>query len=157
MCAGGTDARQVQLVQELSATSGLRQSRVATINYGTAWVLFEQALNPPTRGLLSILSPRRTARDVAAYMEQLYVDRFCSIRAQLVYKKSRKFALCPTTIDRYGLGMHCGHDPGFVGIYARKILLKGDVLEYEYRIVAVTDHPRHLVFETKRQTLTVNG
>jgi hypothetical protein len=89
-------------------------------------------------------------------MEQLYVDRFCSIRAQLVYKKSRKYALCPTTIDRHSPGMHCGHDPGFIGIYARKILLMGDVLEYEYRIVAVTDNPRQLVFETKRQSLRVN-
>ncbi|MGA2023345.1 MAG: hypothetical protein ABSH23_01155 [Steroidobacteraceae bacterium] len=126
------------------------------INHGTGWVLFEQASKRPAGALLSILSPRRPARNVAAYLEQLYVDRFCAIRAQLIYKKSRKYAAWPTRIDRYGLGMRCGHDPCFIGIYARRIVLMGDILEIEYKVVEVADNPRHLTFQTKRQSLTVN-
>jgi hypothetical protein len=139
-----------------SAASGARQSHLAAIHHGTGWVLFEQPYNGLACTLLSILSPRRPARNVAGYLEQLYVDRFCSIRAQLKYKKSRKYAEWPIKIDRYGLGMRCGHDPCFFGIYAREILLTGNILEYKYKIVKVEDDPRHIVIQIKRQSLTVN-
>jgi hypothetical protein len=139
-----------------TAVSGARRRDLAAINHGTGWVLFEKPSDQPACTLLSILSPRRPARNVAAYLEQLYIDRFCSIRAQLIYKKSRRYAAWPTRIDRYGLGMRCGDDPCFIGIYARKILLAGNILEYEYKIVEVADDPRHLVFQTKRQSLTVS-
>jgi hypothetical protein len=147
---------QTDLRCMLTPASGARRSNLAAINHGPGWVLFEQPSNQPLSTLLSILSPRRPARNVAAYLEQLYVDRFCSIRAQLFYKKSRKYAAWPIKIDRYCLGMRCGHDPCFFGIYAQKILLTGNILEYEYKIVEVADDPRHLVFKTKRQSLTVN-
>jgi hypothetical protein len=147
---------QTDLHCVLTAVSGARRPDSAAINHGTGWVLFEQPSDQPARTLLSILSPRRPVRSVAAYLEQLYLDRFCSIRAQLIYKKSRRYAAWPTRIDRYGLGMRCGHDPCFFGIYARKILLAGNILEYEYQIVEVADDPRHLAFQTKRQSLTVN-
>jgi hypothetical protein len=147
---------QTDLHCALPAASGARRSHLAAINHGTGWVLLEQPPNRPACTLLSILSPRRPARNVAAYLEQLYVDRFCSIRAQLNYKKSRKYAAWPIKIDRYGLGMRCGRDPCFLGIYARKILLTGNILEYEYKIVEVSDDPRQIVFQLKRQFLTVN-
>jgi hypothetical protein len=139
-----------------TTAAGTRRSHLAAIDHGTGWVLFERPSNRPECTLLSILSPRRPARNVAAYLEQLYVDRFCSIRAQLIYKKSRKYTAWPIKIDRYGLGMRCGQDPCFFGIYARKILLKGNTLEYEYKFVEVADDPRHIVFQIKRQSLTVN-
>jgi hypothetical protein len=139
-----------------TAASDARLPQLPVINHGTGWVLFEQGSNRPGGTLLSILSPRRPVRNVAAYLEQLYVDRFCSVRAQLIYKKSRKYAVWPTRIDRYGLGMRCGDDPCFFGIYARKILLTGDILEYEYKVVEVADDARHLMFQTRRQSLTVN-
>jgi hypothetical protein len=147
---------QTDLHGVLPAASGARRSHLTAINHGTGWVLLEQPSSRPACTLLSILSPRRPARNVAAYLEQLYVDRFCSIRAQLSYKKSRKYAAWPIKIDRYGLGMRCGHDPCFLGIYARKILLTGNILEYEYKIVEVSDDPRHIVFQLKRQFLAVN-
>jgi hypothetical protein len=140
----------------LTAASDARRSHLAAINHGTGWVLFEQPFNRAACTLLSILSPRRPARNVAAYLEQLYVDRFSSIRAQLIYKKSRKHVAWPIKIDRYGLGMRCGHDPCFFGIYARKIVLTGNILEYEYKIVEGADDPRHVVFQIKRQSLTVD-
>jgi len=146
---------QADLHCALTAASGARGPHIAAINHGSGWVLFEQPSSRPACTLLSILSPRRPARSVAAYLEQLYVDRFCSIRAQLTYKKSRKHAPWPARIDRYGLGMRCGQDPCFFGIYARKILLAGNILEYEYKIVEVADDPRHLVFQTRRQSLTI--
>jgi hypothetical protein len=147
---------QTDLHCGLTAASGARRSHLEEIHHGTGWVLFEQPYNRLACTLLSILSPRRPARSVAAYLEQLYVDRFCSIRAQLNYKKSRRYAAWPIKIDRYGLGMRCGHDPCFLGIYAREILLTGNILEYEYKIVEVADDPRHIVFQIKRQSLTVN-
>ena len=52
--------------------------------------------------------------------------------------------------------MRCGRDHCFFGIYARRILLTGNVLEYEYKVVAVADDPRHLAFQIKREALTVN-
>jgi hypothetical protein len=139
-----------------TADSIVRRPHLAMINHGTGWLLFEQVAARPAFTLLSILSPRRPARNVAAYLEQLYVDRFCSVRAQLIYKKSRKYAAWPTRLDRYGLGMRCGNDPCFFGIYARKIILTGNVLEFEYKVVEVADDPRHLVFQTKRQSLRVD-
>jgi hypothetical protein len=147
---------QTDLHRVVTAAARGRRSHLAAINHGTGWVLFEQQPNRPGCTLLSILSPRRPARNVAAYLEQLYVDRFCSIRAQLAYKKSRRSAAWPIKIDRYGLSMRCGHDPCFFGIYARKILLTGNNLEYEYKIVEVADDPRHLVFQLKNESLTVN-
>jgi hypothetical protein len=147
---------QTDLYCVSTAASDARRSHLAAINYGSGWVLFEQPSNRSACTLLSILSPRRPARNVAAYLEQLYVDRCCSIRAQLVYKKSRKYAAWPIKIDRYGLGMRCGRDPCFFGIYARKILLTGNILEYEYKIVEVADDPRHIVFQIKRQSLTID-
>jgi hypothetical protein len=160
--AGGVDSL-MPLDQDLSqshcaptAASSPPQFHPTAMNHGTGWVLFEQRSNRPSRTLLSILSPRRPARNVAAYLEQLYVDRFCSIRAQLIYKKSRKYAVWPIKIDRYGLGMRCGHDPYFFGVYARKILLTGDILEYEHKIVEAAEDPRHIVFQIKRQSLRVN-
>ena len=74
----------------------------------------------------------------------------------LLPSKSRKYAAWPIKIDRYGLGMRCGHDPCFFGIYAQQILLTENILEYEYKIVEVADDPRHIVFQIKRQSLTVN-
>ena len=139
-----------------TADSIVRRPHLAMINHGTGWLLFEKVADRPGFILLSILSPRRPARNVAAYLEQLYVDRFCSVRAQLIYKKSRKYAAWPTRLDRYGLGMRCGNDPCFFGIYARKIILTGNVLEFEYKVVEVADDPRHLVFQTKRQSLSVD-
>ncbi len=150
------DREQTDLHCVLNAAPDARRSHLAAINHGTGWVLFEQSSKGPACTLLSILSPRRPARNVAAYLEQLYVDRFSSIRAQLIYKKSRKHAAWPIKMDRYGLGMRCGQDPCFFGIYARKIVLIGNVLEYEYKIVEVADDPRHIVFQTKRQSLTVD-
>lgn len=154
----------MQLPQELSdlhcvttAASGARRPQLAAIKSGTGWVLFEQASDRPTRSLLSILSPRRTARDVAAYVEQLYVDRFCSIRVQLIYKKSRKYALHPATIGRYGLSVHCGHEPSFVGVLARDIRLKGNVLEYEYRVVVNAEDRPRVLLEIRRQSLTIDA
>jgi hypothetical protein len=140
----------------LTAASRGHLSQPGAAYHGTGWVLFEQPSNRLACTLLSILSPRRPARNVAAYLEQLYVDRFCDIRAQLSYKKSRKHAAWPIKIDRYGLGMRCGHDPCFLGIYARKILLTGNLLEYEYKIVETADDAEHIVFRIKRQSLTVN-
>jgi hypothetical protein len=147
---------QTGLCCALTTSSG-RRPQLATINHGTGWVLFEQPTDRLACTLLSILSPRRPVRNVAAYLEQLYVDRFCSIRAQLSYKKSRRYAAWPIKIDRYGLGVRCGHDPCFLGIYARKILLTGNVLEYEYKSVEVAAETRHLVYETKHQSLTVKS
>jgi hypothetical protein len=155
---------KVQLAQELSdlhcvttAASESRRPQLAAIRHGTGWILFEQAADRPARSLLSVLSPRRTARDVAAYAEQLYVDRFCSIRAQLTYKKSRKYALYPATIGRYGLSVQCGREPLFLAVLARNILLKGQVLEYEYRVVVHADDPPHVLLETRRQSLMIDA
>jgi hypothetical protein len=154
----------VQLNQDLSdshgatiAASPVARPELAAIKHGTGWILFEQACDRPTRSLLSILSPRRTARDVAAYAEQLYVDRFCSIRAQLSYKKSRKDALFPAAIGRYGLSVHCGHEPLFLAVFARDILLKGNSLEYEYRVVVSAESPPHVLLEIRRQSLTIDA
>jgi hypothetical protein len=139
-----------------SADSGARRLRPTAINHGAGWVLFEKSSNKAADTLLSILSPRRPVRYVAAYLEQLYIDRHCPICAQLIYKKSRRHAAWPTRIDRYGLGMRCGDDPCFFAIYARKLLLTKNMLEYEYKFVEVAETSRHLAFQTKRHSLALN-
>jgi hypothetical protein len=100
--------------------------------HGPAWIVIEESPRSGSRTLVSILAPRRTVRDVAAFVEQLYVDRTASIQGRLQYKKSRK-AIYEALVD--GHVMHCGHDPFLVAIYAQQTTLKDDQLEFRYRII----------------------
>jgi hypothetical protein len=65
------------------------------MNYGAGWIILEESYREGTTKLLSILSPRRTAKNVSAFIEQLHIDRYCSIRERLEYKKTRKAAPTP--------------------------------------------------------------
>ena len=52
--------------------------------------------------------------------------------------------------------MHVGHQPFFVGIYGRKILLTKNVLTFTYRIAASREDPFNPVFEERHQSLVVD-
>jgi hypothetical protein len=124
------------------------------MNHGSGWILFQQKFGESHRVLLSILPARKARDDVAAYMEQLYVDRFSSIHQRLDYKKHRK-TINSVITDRGGGVMHCGHDPYFHCLYASKIVLKGNVLEYFYRILVNADDPLNPRFEQRSQAIEV--
>lgn len=126
------------------------------MNYGAGWVIFEVSHRGGTRKLLSILSSRRTPKDVIAFVEQLYMDRHGSIRERLEYKKSRKAAAYSPMLDGYGGVMHCGHEPHLVGIYAQKIVLRDGQLEFTYRIATNRDKGSlNMKFEEQQQSLAV--
>ena len=121
------------------------------MNYGTGWVIFEESYREGTKKLVSILSPRRTPKDVSAFVEQLYIDRYGSIRERLGYKKSRKAAAYTPMMDGFGGVMHCGHEPYLVGIHAHKIVLRDGQLEFTYRIATNRDKgPMNVKFEERR-------
>ncbi len=126
------------------------------MNYGRGWVIFEESYREGTRTLVSILSPRRTPKDVSTFVEQLHIDRYGSVRERLEYKKSRKAAAYTPMFDGYGGVMHCGHEPHLVGIYARKIVLQDGRLEFTYRIATNRGKgPMNVKFEERQQSLAV--
>jgi hypothetical protein len=126
------------------------------MNHGPAWVLFEESFHERTKTLVSILSPRRTVRDVADYVEQLHMDRTGSIEERLRYKKSRKSAAYQPLIE--GSVIHCGHEPFLTAIYATKTRLRDNTLHFTYRIIAergadITD----VRFEEREQSIDVHA
>jgi hypothetical protein len=126
------------------------------MNHGQGWVIFEESYPECNRRLLSIMASRRAARDVKAFMEQLYIGRYASIQEQLAFKKSRKSASHDFLVDQGGQDIAYGHDPVFFGICARSIVPKGLVLEFEYRIIVkFISHPLEVTWETTKQSLTV--
>ena len=126
------------------------------MNYGAGWVIFEESHREGTRKLVSILSHRRTSKDVSTFVEQLYIDRYGSIRERLEYKKSRKAAAYTPMLDGFGGVMHCGHEPYLIGIRAHRIVLRDGQLEFTYRIVTNRDKgPMDVKYEERQQALAV--
>jgi hypothetical protein len=97
--------------------------------------------------LISIIAPRRSPQFVAKYIEQLYVDRYASIRERLNYKKSPKNFPYRTHIGLYSGVMHCGQDPVLHALQSDRIMLAGNELTFTYKIL-VREDPGHIpVFE----------
>jgi hypothetical protein len=103
------------------------------MDHGPGWIILEDGTRVE-RTLVSILPSRRTPADVAAYVEQLYVDRSYSISERLAYKKSRKSSPYPATIDPYSCIITCGGNPFLSAFPARVIELKGNALTFWYRL-----------------------
>jgi hypothetical protein len=127
------------------------------MNYGPAWIVIEESYHRASRRLVSVISPRRAAGDVARYIEQLYVDRFASVHARLAYKKSRKHATYPTERGVYQGIMHCGQDPVFHAIYAHRVELTGKSLVFGYKILVKVEEPTRPVFEERQQSLELDA
>lgn len=95
---------------------------------------------------------------VAAFVEQIYVDRFAAITDRLTYKKHpRDDSLCSTLFERGGNIVHVGNGPYFHAIYARQITLEGDLLKLDYRILVKADDPLNPLFEPRQMELTVDA
>jgi hypothetical protein len=135
----------------------LFKSWKTTMDYGAGWIIFEQSYHQNTRKLVSILSARRTARDVSEFMEQIYVDRTGTVQERLSYKKSPKSAPYKVESDRLNNPLYIGHDPTLFGIRAHKILLKGETLEFRYKILSNPQgDPLRAIFEERSQSLQVD-
>jgi len=82
---------------------------------GAAWLVIKESVHSNKARLLSVLSPRKSNKDIAWYLEQSYVDRFASFEEAIVYKKdSKKSAF---RIETYEIGatmVSCGHDPVYL-------------------------------------------
>ena len=126
------------------------------MNYGAGWIILENRYPEASKLVLSVISPRRSSAFVAQYIEQLYVDRHASIRERLEYKKSRKNYPYQTQTSIYSGIMHCGQSPVLHGIYAHKILLSGNQLDFTYKILVREDPPHTPVFESRRQVVPVD-
>jgi hypothetical protein len=122
------------------------------MNSGPAWIIFEESYREGTGVLLSILSPRRSVREIALLVEQFHIDRTASLRERLNYKKSRRAAAYEPTID--GHTIHCGHEPYLVAIYAKQTRITDAGLEIHYRISANrSTNPLDITFEDRSFTL----
>jgi hypothetical protein len=91
-------------------------------------------------------------------MQQIYVDRTCTVQERIDYKKSPKSAPYQVESDRLTNPLHIGHDPWLMDIYAHEILLKGETLEFTYKILAnPSDNPLRAKFEERTQVLQIES
>ncbi len=126
------------------------------MKHGPAWVLFEESFHQGSKKLLSLLSPRRPVNDVAAFVEQLYIDRTASLGERMQYKKSRKSAAYKPIID--GHVMHCGHEPFLVCIYAQQTSIQNNVLYFIYRIITKRGNDlKDFATEERQQSIEVDA
>jgi hypothetical protein len=125
------------------------------MKHGPGWIVLEEGLERP-KLLVTILPSRRSVTDVAAHIEQLYIDRHSSISERLAYKKSRKHATYVPMIDSYSCIIHCGHNPWLVAFPARSIELHNNVLSFTYRL-PIAREGAATVFETRRQSITIDA
>lgn len=133
----------------------MRQGLRRQMKHGPAWVLFEESCHKG-KTLISLLPPRRTVRDIAAVVEQTYIDRTASLAERIQYKKSHKSAAYTPTIDGYV--MHCGHEPFLVCIYAHQTRTEENVLHFTYRIVTKRGlDPRESTWEERQQCIKVGA
>lgn len=126
------------------------------MNHGSGWILFEESFRQRTKKLISILPPWKSFAEIAKLIEQIYIDRYGSIDERLAFKKSRKSAAYTAMTDPYNGTTHCGHDPVLVCIHANKIILRGNELEFLYRIAANRNDPMNPIFEARHQTIIVD-
>ena len=126
------------------------------MNYGAGWIVLENKYPETSQVILSVISPRRSSTYVSQYIEQLYVDRHASIRERLEYKKSPKNYPYRTKVGLYSGIMHCGQSPVLHGIYAHKIVLSGDQLDFSYKILVREDSRNTPIFEDRRQAIPVD-
>ena len=105
------------------------------MNYGSGWIVIEGKYPRTTSVLISIIAPRRSPQFVAQYIEQLYVDRYASIRERLNYKKSPMNFPYRTQIGLYSGVMHCGQDPVLHALQSDRIVFTGNELTSTYKIL----------------------
>jgi len=125
------------------------------MNHGSGWVLIEEHSRPHSRRLITVLPPRKSHHDVAKYVEQLYVALHASTREKLIYKKNRKLEAYAVMTDSTSGIMHCGHEPSFTCIFAQKIILHENSLEFHYRIDINHDDPSNPTFQTRHQSIAI--
>ena len=123
------------------------------MNHGPGWVIYEESFHKRTKKILAILPSRKSVWEIERIVEQMYVNRYCSINEKLAYKKSRKFKPHTHLTDHYSGIIHYGHEPYFVCIPARKIILHEGMLELHYRIAINRDDPMNPIFEPRNQTI----
>ncbi|WP_127806153.1 hypothetical protein [Hydrogenophaga sp. NH-16] len=127
------------------------------MNHGPAWVIFQEHYPQSGQLLLSLLSARKSTSDVVRFMEQLYVDRFCSIEARIAYKKSRKNFAADPFIDAYSQIIHLGSGPFLVGIPVQQVALMNDVLEVSYKIAVHRPDPFNPKWESRSMSLALDS
>lgn len=127
------------------------------MNHGPAWVIFQEHYPKSGRSLLSLLPARKSTSDVVRFMEQLYVDRFCSIVTRIAYKKSRKGFSVKPIIDTYSQTIHLGDGPILVGISVHQVTLTNDVLEISYKIAVDRSDPFNPIWERRSMTLALDS
>ena len=125
------------------------------MKHGHGWLIFEEGTETP-KTLVTILPARRPVFDVAAHIEQLYVDRHASIMERINYKKSRKHATYAPMIDPYSCIIHCGHNPWLVGYPARSIELNNNILSFTYRLPVKRDGV-DTTFEYRHQNVSIHA
>ncbi len=106
--------------------------------------------------MLSLLSARKSTSDVVRFMEQIYVDRFCSIEIRIGYKKSRNSFAIGSLIDPYSQIITLGYRPILVGIPARQVAIDNDLLEVSYKIAVDRSDPLDPVWETRSMSLALD-
>lgn len=122
------------------------------MKHGPAWIIFEESRRDGSRRLLSILPSRKSAWDVARFVKQSCIDRYASIEERLCFKKGRPLTAFDPMVD--GHVMHCGDDPFIVGIRAQQTTLRGNILEFHYRVITRRGaRPADIVHESRVQHL----
>ena len=127
------------------------------MKHGSGWVIWEVSSQLGTRKLVSILSPRKSAQDVARYMEQLSVDRWASLREKLACKKSPKNWPYQAMMGTHVNPIHVGHDPFLIGVHSHSIDVVGNQLHFKYRVLDGDPEKYPPTFKESDQSLIVDG
>ena len=104
-------------------------------NLGKAWVVLEESFHSDENRLIALLSARKTARNVAEYIEQAYVDRFADFDEKIDFKKGRKSS--PYRIHQHmimGTTFSHGHDPMYNAYYAHELQCLDEILIFRFRV-----------------------
>lgn len=106
---------------------------------GKAWIVYSKDITNNNTELVSILNPRKTAQNIADYVEHLYVDRFASIQEKISYKKKSSRWLYPAEIGFPSNVVSCGFGSIYLAYYCHNIELKKNELIGHYKFIKTVD------------------
>jgi hypothetical protein len=118
------------------------------MNIGKGWLIIEESVLKDTKSIVSIINPRRTGSYVQKYIEQMYVDRFASIKEKIAYKKKlESWPYRANTQEHYSGIIDCGYDPIMTAYKCHKLNLKDGVLKYTFKTLKGQTNDLRAIFE----------
>jgi len=120
---------------------------------GKAWIIHSEETNGKNIKLISIQSSRKTIKNIASYVEQLYVDKFASIEEKIAYKKKTSNWPYPAEISHPTCIVSCGFGPIYFAHFSHHISIDGNLLIAKYHFIKTIDNDYKPVEYTDNQVV----